>query len=56
MKGDTGPQGVQGIQGPQGEQGSPGESVSNNLFYLSLGVSCLSLIIAIFAIFNSRYK
>jgi hypothetical protein len=54
LKGDTGSQGVQGIQGLKGDQGIPGEPASNNLIYLSFGVSILSIVVVIFAIFNAK--
>ena len=53
-KGDTGAQGSQGIQGIQGPVGSPGESVSPTLLYISLGISTLSVIIAIIALLSKR--
>jgi endonuclease YncB( thermonuclease family) len=54
--GPQGPQGIQGPQGVQGIQGPPGEPAPSNLLYLSLGISALSLILAIVAMATSRHR
>ena len=48
--------GVQGAQGAQGIQGPPGEPAPTTLLYLALGVSILSLIVAIVSIIFTRPK
>ena len=44
-----------GPAGPQGIQGPPGEPAPTNLLYLSLGISVISLIVAIVAILISKH-
>jgi hypothetical protein len=54
--GPIGPQGPVGPQGVQGVQGPPGEPAPTNLLYVSIGISALSLMVAIIAIVTSRRK
>jgi hypothetical protein len=57
ITGPRGPQGIQGAQGPQGiqgVQGPPGEPAPTTILYLALGVSVLSLIVAITTVVNQK--